>query len=55
MPEPWKEKNAPDPQRVEDKRIFMKSGLLSDSRHFSPRLPNHQDVATQHLVLGSEA
>src|SRR6186713_1524581 len=28
---------------------------LSDDHHFAPRLPNHQDVATQHLVLGSEA
>jgi hypothetical protein len=28
---------------------------LSDDHHSAPRLPNHQDVATQHLVLGSEA
>jgi hypothetical protein len=27
---------------------------LSGSRHSSPRLPNHQNVVTQHLVLGSE-
>src|SRR6187399_1810065 len=28
---------------------------LSDANPSAPRLPNHQDVATQHLVLGSEA
>src|SRR3982751_2741972 len=47
-------KYAPPPQCFAGyEHLPVERSAVRQARHFSPALPNHQDVATQHLVLGS--
>src|SRR3954462_7463055 len=47
---PNREKEKPIARRCLQVHVSLCGWPLSDDHHSAPRLPNHQEVATQHLV-----
>src|SRR4029079_1472231 len=50
-----RKKDGPKPAVLAGQRVFMCAAAVRRPPFPLPGSPTHQDVATQHLVLGSEA